>query len=106
MDYPILSSLILLPSIGALFIFFTKSNSNENRSSKYISLFVSFLNLFLSFYLWYLFDKSTSSFQFLENQMPFHKFINFPEIFLPVFFSGWTRLDIHMSRGQSVRASR
>ncbi len=73
MDYPILSSLILLPSIGALFIFFTKSNSNENRSSKYISLFVSFLNLFLSFYLWYLFDKSTSSFQFLEN----HEWLGF-----------------------------
>ena len=73
MDYPILSSLILLPSIGALFIFFTKSNSNENRSSKYISLFVSFSNLFLSFYLWYLFDKSTSSFQFVEN----HEWLGF-----------------------------
>ena len=68
MDYPILSSLILLPSIGALFIFFTKSDLNEARSSKYIALFVSFLNLFLSLYLWYLFDQSSSKFQFVENR--------------------------------------
>ncbi len=68
MDYPILSSLILLPSIGALFIFFTKSDLNEARSSKYIALFVSFLNLFLSLYLWYLFDQSISIFQFVENR--------------------------------------
>ncbi len=68
MDFPILSSLILLPTIGALFIFFTKSKTNEYKSSKYISLFVSFSNLFLSFYLLYLFDTSSSSFQFLENR--------------------------------------
>ena len=68
MDFPILSSLILLPTIGALFIFFTKSKTNEYKSSKYISLFVSFSNLFLSFYLLYLFDTRSSSFQFLENR--------------------------------------
>ena len=66
MDFPIISSLILLPTIGALFIFFTKSNLNESKSSKYIALFVSFLNFFLSLYLWYLFDKNSIIFQFVE----------------------------------------
>jgi len=68
MDFPILSSLILLPVIGSLFIFFSKSNSNEFKSSKYIALFVSFSNFFLSLYLWYLFDESIPDFQFLENR--------------------------------------
>ena len=66
MDFPIISSLILLPTIGVLFIFFTKSNLNESKSSKYIALFVSFLNFFLSLYLWYLFDKNSIIFQFVE----------------------------------------
>ena len=36
MDFPILSSLILLPVIGGLFIFFTKSRSKDNTTSKYL----------------------------------------------------------------------
>jgi len=68
MDFPIISSLILLPTIGALFIFFTKSNLNESKSSKYIALFVSFLNFFLSLYLWYLFDENSVIFQFVETR--------------------------------------
>ena len=39
MNFPILSSLILLPTIGALFILFSRSSSNYN-SAKYISLFI------------------------------------------------------------------
>jgi len=68
MNFPILSSIILLPVLGALFIFFTKGNLNEYRSSKYIALFVSFSNLILSLYLWYLFDETTFNFQFIENR--------------------------------------
>ncbi len=77
MDFPILSSLILLPSIGALFIFFSKSKSNTNITSKYLALFVSFANFILSLYLWYLFDPSTSEFQFLEEQSWIKGFINY-----------------------------
>ncbi len=67
MNFPILSSLILLPAVGAFFIFFTKVTSNEYRSSKYIALFVSISNLILSLYLWYLFDETSHNFQFVEN---------------------------------------
>ena len=77
MDFPILSSLILLPLIGALFIFFSKSKSNTNLTIKYLALFVSFANFVLSLYLWYLFDPSTSDFQFLEELSWIKGFINY-----------------------------
>ena len=77
MDFPILSSLILLPLLGALFIFFSKSKSNTHLTSKYLALFVSSINFILSLYLWYLFDPSTSEFQFLEEQSWIKGFINY-----------------------------
>ena len=68
MDIPILSSLILLPTIGAIFIFFSKSNVEKYNSSKYIALFISVANFILSLYLWFVFDNSISEFQFVENR--------------------------------------
>ena len=77
MDFPILSSLILLPILGALFIFFSKSRSNTHLTVKYLALFVSFANFILSLYLWYLFDPSTYEFQFLEERSWIKGFINY-----------------------------
>ena len=77
MDFPILSSLILLPLLGAIFIFFSKSKSNTHLTIKYLALFVSFANFTLSLYLWYLFDPSTAEFQFLEEQSWIKGFINY-----------------------------
>ena len=67
MNFPILSSLILLPIVGALFIFFINSDKN-NKSTKYVSLFISLANLLLSLYLWIVFNKDNSNFQFVENR--------------------------------------
>ena len=67
MNFPILSSLIMLPTIGAIFILFGRSSSNYN-SAKYISLFVSLANFVLSIFLWYEFDKNNSGFQFVEER--------------------------------------
>jgi len=77
MDFPILSSLILLPILGSLFIFFSKSKSNSNVTSKYLALFVSLGNFILSLYLWYLFDPATSDFQFLEDRSWIKGFVNY-----------------------------
>ena len=77
MNFPILSSLILLPTIGAFFIFFTKNNKENNITIKYVALFTSLVNFFLSIYLWIIFDKSTSSFQFVENRIWIENFINY-----------------------------
>ena len=77
MDIPILSSLIMLPLIGAIFIFFTKPNVKKYESSKYVALFISFANFILSLYLWFVFDKSLSDFQFVENRVWISGFINY-----------------------------
>ena len=77
MDIPILSLLICLPTIGALFILFTTSNSKKYNSHKYISIFISVINFILSVYLWYQFDKSNPSFQFVENRDWIYGFINY-----------------------------
>ncbi len=76
MNFPILSSLIILPTIGALFILFGRSSSKYN-AAKYISLFVSLANFILSLYLWYLFDKANSGFQFVEERTWLEGFINY-----------------------------
>ena len=78
MDFPILSSLILLPSIGALFILISRASEKTNyQSSRYVALFVSFANFFISIYLWYIFDPGTSDFQFVENRLWLEGFINY-----------------------------
>ena len=78
MNFPILSSLILLPSIGALFILATRSNEKSNyRSAKYVALFTSFANFIISIYLWYIFDSSVADFQFIENRVWLKGFINY-----------------------------
>ena len=77
MNFPILSSLILLPTIGALFIFFVRSSSEKYQASKYLSLFISIANFFLSIYLWYVFDKNSVDFQFVENREWLSGFVNY-----------------------------
>ena len=78
MTFPILSSLILLPLIGGLFILLSRSSDKSNyQSSKYVALFVSFANFFVSIYLWYIFDPNTSDFQFVENRLWLEGFINY-----------------------------
>ena len=76
MTFPILSSLILLPTIGALFVLFGRSSSNYN-AAKYIALFISVGNFILSLYLWYLFDRNTPGFQFVEERKWLEGFINY-----------------------------
>ena len=77
MDVPILSLLICVPTVGALFILFTKANSEKYNSHKYISVFISLINFLLSLYLWYKFDNSNPSFQFVENREWINGFINY-----------------------------
>ena len=75
MNFPILSSLIVLPIIGAIFLFFIKSNNI--KSIKNVSIFISLANLILGFYLWYIFDSNLNSFQFVEDRQWILGFINY-----------------------------
>ena len=77
MNFPILSSLILLPTIGALFLFFTKNEDGNSTTAKYVSLFASVVNFLISIYLWISFDQSVSVFQFVEDRTWIEGFINY-----------------------------
>ena len=65
MDFPILSSLILLPAIGSIFLLFSKSDDKQTDTIKYVALFTSLVNFLISIYLWISFDSSISNFQFV-----------------------------------------
>jgi NADH-quinone oxidoreductase subunit M len=77
MNFPILSSITLLPALGALFILFSKSEKNKNRNAINLSLFTSIVNLILAIFLWHSFDKSFVGFQFIEEQNWISGFIKF-----------------------------
>jgi len=78
MNFPILSAIIFIPLIGALFILVTKEEQKAVvKNSKYVAIFSSLANFFLSIFLWYSFDASTSEFQFVEEKNWMEGFINF-----------------------------
>jgi len=78
MNFPILSAIIFIPLIGALFILITKGNQkNVEKNSKYVAIFSSIANFLLSLFLWFSFDASVSDFQFVEEKKWIDGFINF-----------------------------
>ena len=78
MNFPILSAIVFIPLIGAIFVFLTRGNlKNTEKNSKYVAIFSTLVNFFLSLYLWYSFDKTTSNFQFVEKREWIDGFINF-----------------------------
>ena len=88
MNFPILSAIIFIPFISAFFILITQgSQKNIEKNSKYIAIFASSVNFFLSILLWFSFDQSISTFQFVEKKNWIDGFINFklvtPLSFIP-----------------------
>ena len=77
MNFPILSTITILPFLGAVFILFSRVEKIENKSAIYVSLFTSIVNLFLAIFLWYSFDKTYSGFQFIEEKNWISGFIKF-----------------------------
>ena len=52
MNFPILSAIIFIPLIGAIFILVTKgSQKNVEKNSKYVAIFSSLANFSLSLFL-------------------------------------------------------
>ena len=77
MDFPILSSLIVLPAIGSIFLLFSKSDDKQTDTIKYVALFTSLVNFLISIYLWISFDSSISNFQFVEERNWLAGFVNY-----------------------------
>jgi len=78
MNFPILSAIIFIPLIGALFILVTTgTQKNVEKNSKYVAIFSSLINFLLSLFLWVSFDTTTSDFQFVEQKNWLEGFVNF-----------------------------
>tara|TARA_B100000963_G_scaffold356963_1_gene378142 strand:+ start:1520 stop:2995 length:1476 start_codon:yes stop_codon:yes gene_type:complete len=77
MNFPILSSLILLPVIGSIFLLFSKEKRINSITIKYVALFTSIVNFLISIYLWFKFDPSISDFQFIEDRVWIEGFVNY-----------------------------
>lgn len=77
MNFPILSSITLLPILGSIFIFIFNNKSSDNKNVIYISLFTTIVTFFLAIFLWFAFDKTLSEFQFVEEKKWISGYIKF-----------------------------
>ncbi|MBL94496.1 MAG: NADH-quinone oxidoreductase subunit M [Alphaproteobacteria bacterium MarineAlpha3_Bin5] len=69
-EFPLLSILIFLPLVGAVFILSIQGKVEiVARNSRYVALWTASANFLLSLVLWFNFDKSTPKFQFVEYAM-------------------------------------
>ncbi len=67
-DFPILSTLLVIPILGILFMSLIRANNaNAERNLKQTALWISFLNFLASLFLLFSFDASNPEFQFVEN---------------------------------------
>ncbi|MBA1338204.1 MAG: NADH-quinone oxidoreductase subunit M [Pelagibacterales bacterium] len=66
MNFSILLPVIFLPLLGSFFIFLSRQQNN-NQNIIYVSLFTSIANFLLALFIWYSFDKTSTSFQFIQE---------------------------------------
>ena len=78
MNFPILSAIIFIPLIGAIFVLLSRGNlKNTEKNAKYVAIFSTLVNFLLTIFLWYSFDPTTPNFQFIEKRDWLNGFINF-----------------------------
>jgi len=68
MSWPILSTVIFLPLLGAAFLFLVRgSEETVARNARYVALWISLVTFGLSLLLWIFFDNTTHEYQFVED---------------------------------------
>ena len=68
MNFPVLSLLIFLPLVGALFIMSIRGEAAVvERNARNVAMLTASTNFLLSLFLWFNFDSSTAAFQFVEK---------------------------------------
>jgi NADH-quinone oxidoreductase subunit M len=67
MTFPILTSLIALPVVGALVLFFVPDDEHNDRTVRAVALIVSLLVFAETLLLWYHFNAASADFQFIER---------------------------------------
>ena len=68
-DWPILSVLIFLPLVSALFIFLVRGEEQVVAANvRAVALWASLITFATSLLLWVKFDRTTADFQFTEHR--------------------------------------
>ena len=62
-----LFSLLLIPLIGSLIILPMSSTTESKNQMKKIALITSLINFFISLFIWYEFDSSSTQYQFVSE---------------------------------------
>ncbi len=65
-EFPVLTTLIVLPILGALALCFLKNDEKSNKYIKLITLGNTLVTMGLAFIVWLCFDPTTESMQFIE----------------------------------------
>jgi NADH-quinone oxidoreductase subunit M len=67
-DWPLLSTVVFLPLIGAGFILLIRGDeATVARNARSVALWTSVITFLISLLLWSGFDSSTADFQFVER---------------------------------------
>src|ERR1700751_2125667 len=67
MHFPILTSLVAVPLVGAILLLFVRDDERNAAALRTVTLIVSLLVFALSLLLWNRFDAASGDFQFLEH---------------------------------------
>jgi NADH-quinone oxidoreductase subunit M len=67
MNFPILSTLVVLPVVGAILLLFVRPGDNEERVSRMIALVISLLVFAETLLMWSRFSAGSAEFQFVER---------------------------------------
>ena len=67
MPFPILTSLIAVPIVGALFLLLVRDQERNAVTIRAVALIVSLLVFALTLLLWNRFDATSADFQFVEH---------------------------------------
>jgi NADH-quinone oxidoreductase subunit M len=67
-SWPILSVVVFLPIVGALFIALLSDDEAGVRNARWVALWTTLITFFISLILVWRFDSSTADFQFVEKQ--------------------------------------
>jgi NADH-quinone oxidoreductase subunit M len=67
-DWPILSTITFLPTLGALLIFLIKGEEEAvARNARFVALWTTIITFAVSLLIWIRFDPTTADFQFVEK---------------------------------------
>src|SRR5437762_12108971 len=67
MTFPILTSLIALPVVGAILLLFVKDEPQNEKAARAVALIVSVLVFAETLLLWSRFNPTSADFQFVER---------------------------------------